>query len=194
MATPTARNGKLALACAAFVAAMVGLAYASVPLYQLFCEVTGFGGTPSRVAAAPDKVSERVIAIRFDANINRELPWRFKPVQKQMTVRLGESNLAFYEAENLSGAPITGTASFNVTPFKAGEYFSKIDCFCFTEQTLQPGQVADMPVQFFVDPDIFTDPNTRDVHTITLSYTFYRAEADDKAAAAPEPDSKRTKS
>ena len=162
---------------------MVGLAYASVPLYQLFCEVTGYGGTITQKAANPAKITNQVIAIRFDANTNKKLPWSFKPVQKRMTVRLGEPNLAFYKAQNLGNALVTGTASFNVTPFKAGEYFSKIECFCFTDQTLEPGEVAEMPVQFFVDPKIFSDPDTRDVKTITLSYTFYRAKSASEAAA-----------
>ncbi|MEK9725996.1 MAG: cytochrome c oxidase assembly protein [Rhodospirillaceae bacterium] len=192
----TVRNRNLALACVAVVAGMVGLAYASVPLYQLFCQVTGYGGTTARTAAAPAAVSDRTIAIRFDANTNPALPWRFKPAQREITVRLGEPNLAFYKAENLSAQTVTGTASFNVTPFKVGQYFSKIDCFCFTEQTLKAGQTADMPVQFFVDPEIFEDPDTRDVHTITLSYTFFRAEDQAKSAAVDDkgatPD-KRTK-
>jgi len=180
-------NTRLAMACAALVVAMVGLAYASVPLYELFCQVTGYGGTTNQKAADLTKVSNKRIVVRFDANTNRKLPWRFKPVQKDMTVRLGEPSLAFYQAKNLSGGDVTGTATFNVTPFKAGQYFSKIDCFCFTEQTLKSGQVADMPVQFFVDPEIFNDPNTRDVTTITLSYTFYRKEPEEKAAEAAAP-------
>ncbi|MAF96965.1 MAG: cytochrome c oxidase assembly protein [Rhodospirillaceae bacterium] len=154
---------------------MVGLAFAAVPLYRLFCQVTGFGGTP-KIAAQPSAApTERTITVRFDANVNPALPWRFEPEKTQVTVRAGESALAFYRARNTSDAPVTGTATFNVTPFKAGEYFSKIDCFCFTEQRLAAGEEAAMGVQFFVDPGIFADPNTRDVTAITLSYTFYPA-------------------
>ena len=168
-------NRKLAMALTGFVASMVVLAYASVPLYKLFCQVTGYGGTPRIANAAPGIVSNKKIAIRFDANTNPKLPWQFKATQKQMTVRLGESILAFYEAKNLSETDVTGTALFNVTPLKAGQYFSKIECFCFTQQTLTAGQSMELPVQFFVDPEIYSDPNTKDITTITLSYTFYPA-------------------
>lgn len=176
------KNRRAALMLSVFVAGMVGLAFASVPLYQLFCQVTGYGGTP-RIERAGNQggVSERKIEVRFDANTNPHLPWRFKPVQHKLTVKLGEAKLAFYEARNNSKETITGTAVFNVTPYKAAPYFSKIDCFCFTEQTLKPGQTVDMPVEFFVDPEIFTDPNTKDVHAITLSYTFYRSESETEA-------------
>ena len=155
---------------------MVGLAFAAVPLYQLFCQVTGFGGTP-KIAAQPPAaaLSDRTITVRFDANVNPALAWRFLPEKTQVTVRGGEPTLAYYRARNISDTPLTGTATFNVTPFKAGEYFSKIDCFCFTEQRLEAGEEAAMGVQFFVDPEIFNDPNTRDVTAITLSYTFYPA-------------------
>ena len=174
---------------------MVGLAFAAVPLYKLFCQVTGFGGTP-KIAAQPPAAapSDRTITVRFDANANPALPWRFLPEKTQVTVRAGEPALAFYRATNLSDAPLTGTATFNVTPFKAGEYFSKIDCFCFTEQHLAAGEEVAMGVRFFVDPGIFTDPNTQDVTTITLSYTFFPAAAGDggegekpQQAKAPAP-------
>ena len=190
----TKSNQRLAMALAGFVAGMVGLAYASVPLYELFCQVTGYGGTPQVAAAAPGSSSDKKIAIRFDANTNPKLPWKFKASQAQMTVKLGEQNLAFYEAQNLGGVAVTGTAVFNVTPLKAGPYFSKIECFCFTEQTLTAGQRVDMPVQFFIDPKIFTDPDTKDVTTVTLSYTFYPAETEEKSVDAAEPDNKRKKS
>jgi cytochrome c oxidase assembly protein subunit 11 len=158
---------------------MVGLAFASVPLYRLFCQVTGFGGTPKITAQAPAESSEKTITVRFDANVNPALAWRFRPDKTQVTVRAGEPTLAYYRATNLSDAPLTGTATFNVTPFKAGEYFSKIDCFCFTEQRLAAGEEVAMGVQFFVDPEIFNDPNTQDVTTITLSYTFFPAAGGD---------------
>ena len=158
---------------------MVGLAFAAVPLYRLFCQVTGFGGTPKIAAQAPAESSEKTITVRFDANVNPALAWRFVPEMAQVTVRAGEPTLAYYRAYNLSDAPLTGTATFNVTPFKAGEYFSKIDCFCFTEQRLAAGEEVAMGVQFFVDPEIFNDPNTQDVTTITLSYTFFPAAAGD---------------
>ncbi|HBN48194.1 MAG TPA: cytochrome c oxidase assembly protein, partial [Thalassospira sp.] len=150
---------------------------ASVPLYALFCQVTGYGGTTQVGTDAPRDVSEQTIKIRFNADVNSRLPWQFKPEQREMTVKLGEDNLAHYMAENMSVKPITGQAVYNVTPLKAGQYFSKIACFCFDEQTLEPGQRVDMPVSFYVDPAIAEDPNTRDVKTITLSYTFYKAEA-----------------
>ena len=155
---------------------MVGLSFASVPLYRLFCQVTGFGGTP-RVGAQAESmpVSEHTITVLFDANVNESLPWRFRPVQRRMRVRAGQTVLAFYRASNLSAGPLTGTATYNVTPYKAAPYFSKVDCFCFTEQRLEPGQVAELPVSFFVDPAIFSDPDTREVRSITLSYTFFRA-------------------
>jgi len=158
---------------------MVGLTFASAPLYRLYCQVTGFAGTPNTInVTAPDSVSADVVDVRFDANVNSALPWRFKPVQHQVDVRLGEEVLAFFTAENLSDQPVTGTATFNVTPFKAAPYFNKIECFCFTEQTLEPGQVVEMPVVFYVDPALVEDPDAQEVRKITLSYTFFPAEAD----------------
>lgn len=174
------KNGLIAGALAVVVVGMVGLSFASVPLYQLFCKVTGFGGQP-RIATALEAaagVSANTITVRFDANVNPEMPWLFRPEQRQVVVRAGEPTLAFYKAVNQSDRAITGTATYNVTPYKAAVYFSKIQCFCFTEQRLAAHQSADMPVQFFVDPEIFKDPNTRDVTTITLSYTFFRTEDD----------------
>ena len=171
-------NLKFALALVGFVAGMFGVAYASVPLYKLFCQVTGYGGVPKMAKTAPGASSTKEISVRFDANTNPNLPWQFKAAKNQMTVTLGESTLAFYEAKNLAKTDVTGTAVYNVTPLKAGQYFSKIDCFCFTEQTLNAGQRVDMPVQFFVDPAIHHDPNTKDIKTITLSYTFYPAKPD----------------
>ena len=158
---------------------MVGLAFAAVPLYQLFCQVTGYGGTP-RIGASekPVAAGDQTITVRFDANVNSTLPWKFRPAQNEMTVRLGETVLAHFVARNVSAEPIVGTATFNVTPFKAGPYFAKVECFCFTEQSLDPGQEVVMPVSFYVDPEIHADPGTREIRTITLSYTFFRAVRD----------------
>ncbi|HCS69718.1 MAG: cytochrome c oxidase assembly protein [Alphaproteobacteria bacterium] len=177
-------NRRTALALFAVVGGMVGLSYASVPLYQLFCQVTGYGGTTqvsdATAKAVPAAMQGKTVTIAFDANVARDLNWNFRPEQRRVTLHAGEQALAFYSAKNEESTPVTGTASFNVTPHKAGIYFTKIDCFCFTEQTLQPGQQVDMPVQFYVDPEFFTDPNTKDVREIVLSYTFHRA-----ADAAP---------
>lgn len=169
------RNRRLMLSCVGLVAFMVAGSFASAPLYRLFCQVTGFGGTPLRAERAPDKAAERTIIVRFNADIDPALPWQFRPVQREIRVKLGEDTLAFYSAVNRSGEASTGNAMFNVTPEKAGQYFNKIDCFCFKEQTLAPGQSADMPVNFFVDPALMKDVNMDDVKTITLSYTFFRA-------------------
>lgn len=172
-------NRRTALALFAVVGGMVGLSYASVPLYQLFCQVTGYGGTTQVSDAGAKTVSSamqgRTVTIAFDANVARDLNWDFRPEQRRVTLHAGEQALAFYSAKNDESTPVTGTASFNVTPYKAGIYFTKIECFCFTEQTLQAGQQVDMPVQFYVDPEFFTDPNTKDVREIVLSYTFHRA-------------------
>ena len=164
-----------------FVAGMGGLAYASVPLYEIFCRVTGYGGTTQVAAIESDQVIDRVMKIRFDSNVNPALGWAFDPVLKSMELKVGENALAFYQAENQSDETIVGTATFNVTPDKAGLFFNKVDCFCFTEQVLQPGQKVDMPVTFFIDPSIVEDPNLDDVTTITLSYTFFRSQ--DQSAA-----------
>ena len=172
------KNLKVATIVASVAVGMVGLAYASVPLYDLFCRVTGFGGTTQRADAAPATVLDRTIRIAFDANVNSGLGWEFKPVQRQQTVRIGEQSLAFYHATNVGKEPVTGTATFNVSPPQAGSYFSKIQCFCFTEQTLRPGQSIDMPVTYYVDPDIANDPDLKNLDTITLSYTFFKADKD----------------
>lgn len=179
--TSSNKNLRVVVVLLGVVAVMVGLVSASVPLYRLFCQVTGYGGTTQRAEAAPDVVSDRVMTVRFNADVNGDLPWSFYPEQREVTLPIGETALAFYRAENRSGKAVTGTATFNVTPLKAGQYFNKIECFCFTEQTLQPGQSVDMPVSFFVDPAILDDPNLDEVHTITLSYTFFRS-ADAEAA------------
>jgi len=173
----TSRNNRTGMTMALVAAAMVGLAFASVPLYRLFCEATGFGGTPLRVTGdAPGAVSATAIGVRFDANIEPTLPWRFEPVQAVVRIEPGARTTIAYRAKNLSGRTTTGQAVFNVTPEQAGKYFSKIECFCFTEQTLKPGENVDMPVVFFVDPKLRTDPTTRDIDEITLSYTFYPVE------------------
>ena len=172
------KNLKVATIVASVAMGMVGVAYAAVPLYDLFCRVTGFGGTTQRSDAAPDTVLDRKITIAFDANVNAALGWEFKPVQRHQTVRIGEQALAFYHASNVGAVPVTGTATFNVSPPQAGQYFSKIQCFCFTEQLLEPGQSIDMPVTYYVDPEIANDPDLKHLDTITLSYTFFRADKD----------------
>ena len=175
MSTGTAKNKRVGLICGGVVAGMIGLAYASVPLYDLFCKVTGFGGTTQRAEMAPGAQSERTITVRFNADISDTLNWHFKPVSREITVKLGEEKLAFFEATNLGTKAITGTAVFNVTPQKVGGYFSKVQCFCFEEQVLQPGQTMEFPVSFFIDPEIVDERNLDDVKTITLSYTFFPA-------------------
>lgn len=177
------RHALVALACVAVVGAMGGLTAASVPLYELFCRVTGYGGTPQRVAEAGARRDATEVTVYFNADKAADLPWRFQPVQRQMVVRLGEENLAFFRAANTSAQPVVGTATFNVTPFKVGPYFSKIQCFCFDQQTLAAGETVDMPVSFYVDPAILDDPSTRDVRQITLSYTFF-LDAESTAALA----------
>ncbi len=166
---------RTAAICLVVVAGMGAAAYGAVPLYRIFCQVTGFGGTTQQADAAPDTVLDRQVTVRFDASLAKGLNWQFKPAQRSVTVNVGEVGLAFYRAKNLSEHPVIGTASFNVTPLKAGSYFTKIDCFCFTEQRLEPGQEMDMPVQFFIDPEIVEDANLDEITTITLSYTFHRA-------------------
>jgi cytochrome c oxidase assembly protein subunit 11 len=171
-----------ALACVA-IALMLGLTAASVPLYQMFCQTTGYGGTTQVAKRAPAAPLERTMTVRFNADTDPGLPWEFRPAQREVVVRLGEQRLAFFHARNRSDRPITGQAVYNVTPDKAGAYFDKIACFCFTEQTLQPGEEADMPVSFFVDPAIQDDQNAREIRTITLSYTFFMVEQPDRAPA-----------
>lgn len=171
----SSRNRLVPLLLVGVVAAMVGLAYASVPLYRLFCQVTGFGGTTARAEKAPEAVSDETVTVRFNADISRDLPWSFEPVQRAVTVHFGETALVWYRAKNLSQERVTGTATFNVTPMPTGPYFNKIQCFCFEEQTLEPGQSVDMAVSFFVDPAMLEDRNVGDVREITLSYTFFRA-------------------
>lgn len=172
-------NTRVALVCGSIVFGMVGLAYASVPLYALFCQVTGFGGTTQVSQSPTGIVLDQKIAIEFDSNVNGGLNWNFKPVQHRVEIKIGEEGIAFYRAKNISKTTITGTAVFNVTPPLAGKYFNKIECFCFTEQTLKPGQSVDMPVTFYVDPEIANNKDLKKLKTITLSYTFYEADRDE---------------
>jgi len=177
-------NVRMAIMCLAFFAGMVGLAYASVPLYQLFCQVTGYGGTTQRAELAQTTVLDQTINVRFDANMgDGALGWSFKPVDRQVTLKIGETMQISYEAVNNLSVPTTGTATFNVTPQAAGAYFNKVQCFCFTETTLQPGQKLDMPVVFFIDPDIVDAVETKNIGTITLSYTFYEVDEPTNASA-----------
>ncbi len=165
------------------VVLMGGLAWAAVPFYNWFCRVTGFGGTTGVAQQAPDDILDRVVTVRFDASKAKDMPWEFKPVEREMKVRIGETGLAFYEAFNPTDKPIAGQASYNVTPYSAGGYFQKIACFCFEEQVLQPGERVEMPVTFFVDPEMVDDPEAQYVHTITLSYTFYEIDLPEGYAA-----------
>jgi cytochrome c oxidase assembly protein subunit 11 len=179
------RNTFVVVGLVAVVVGMAGLSFAAVPLYRLFCQVTGFGGTTQSALAAPGAVGERVITVQFNADVSPALPWRFQPVQRKVKVRVGARSLARYRAENLSDTPLTGVTTFNVTPYKAGVYFKKIECFCFTEQSLAAGESVEMPVTFFIDPEIVNDRNLDDVTIITLSYTFFRAKnAGEKRAAS----------
>lgn len=186
-ASSNSRNRRVAVSCVAVVFGMVGLSYAAVPLYRLFCDVTGFGGTTQRAESVDGRVLDRTMTVRFDANVGAGLPWEFRPVERRVSVRVGEQALAFYRATNRSDRPVTGSAVFNVTPPLAGAYFTKIECFCFTEQRLEPGQSVDMPVAFFIDPDIADDADLKTLGTITLSYTFYPS-AEPARTSALKPD------
>ncbi len=180
---PSRANRMTAIAATLAVVVMVGASFAAVPLYRIFCQVTGFGGT-TRVAAAPiaDGTADpdaRVMTVSLLGNVNPALPWSFAPVKSKITLRVGENVLAYYRATNLSDEAVTGVATFNVTPHKAGPYFVKVDCFCFTRQTLAPGESVDMPVSFYVDPELARDHKLNDVTDIALSYTFFRAPTQD---------------
>ncbi|HEY0524203.1 MAG TPA: cytochrome c oxidase assembly protein [Stellaceae bacterium] len=178
------RNGIVVGSLVAVVVAMVGLSFAAVPLYRMFCEATGYDGTTQRAAAAPGGAAgEPLITVRFNADTAGDLGWEFRPLQREVKVRPGEQTLIAYHAENKSGRDTVAAATFNVTPLKAGAYFDKIQCFCFDEQHLAAGASVDMPVSFFVDPSILTDPNTKDVRTITLSYTMFRAKSEPRPVA-----------
>lgn len=169
------KNVRLAGIVIGVFAAMIGLTYASVPLYTAFCKATGYGGTTQRAEQAPKGAVDHLINVRFDANIASTLGWAFKADQTVMKVKIGEQNMAHYSARNLSQQTLTGSAVYNVSPGEAGLYFNKIQCFCFTKQTLKPGESADFPVTFFVDPAILDDPDAKGIKEITLSYTFYPA-------------------
>ena len=169
------------------VVTMASLSFAAVPFYDWFCRVTGFGGTTSVAATGSDMVLDRTIKVRFDASLELGMPWRFKPVVPSMEIRIGENGLAFYEAHNPTSRPVAGTASFNVYPYAAGGYFTKVECFCFTEQVLQPGETVQMPVSFYVDPAMVEDPEGRFVQEIVLSYTFHETPLPEDQAALEEP-------
>lgn len=174
-------NRAIAQQLTAIAAGMLMLAFASVPLYRLFCQVTGFGGTTQEAKANSGKVVDRTITVTFDGNTDTRLPWKFEPIEKSVKVKLGENRLIAFHATNESSEPTRGTATYNVTPFAAGKYFNKIQCFCFTEQRLAPNQSANLPVSFFIDPAILDDPEIRDVTNITLSYTFFSYESANKS-------------
>ena len=181
------RNGATVLILGAVVVGMIGMSFASVPLYRVFCAATGFGGTTQRVATAADHVAAGLVTVRFNTEISPGLDWEFRPMTAEVTIHPGEQQQVFFRARNLTDKPVTSRAVYNVTPTKAGIYFDKLQCFCFNEQTLKPGEAKDMGVVFFVDPDLLTDPDTRDVRTITLSYTMFKAASDEGPAAAAAP-------
>lgn len=180
-------NSSILALCVVFVGGMVGAAYASVPLYRLFCQVTGYNGTTQRVEQYSTRILDRTIRVTFDANVSNGLNWAFKPVQRAIDPKIGETVQVSYTATNRSQHDVTGKAVFNVTPMEAGAYFNKVECFCFTETTLKAGETLDMPVVFFIDPDIATADETKNIGTITLSYTFYPDEAPKPVAKLPEP-------
>jgi cytochrome c oxidase assembly protein subunit 11 len=174
---------KTVLTTVGVVTVMASLGFASVPLYDLFCRVTGFGGVTQEADAASDEILDETIKVRFDASLDRNMPWEFKPIQREMELRIGETGLAFYEAYNPTDRPVAGSASYNVYPYEAGGFFTKIDCFCFEEQVLQPGERVEMPVTFYVDPEMVEDRDAKYVQTITLGYTFYEIDLPDRQAA-----------
>lgn len=182
-----ARHKLVAASCLLFTATMIGVAYAAVPLYAMFCSLTGFGGAPRVSAEGPQSLSDREITVRFDANIAPGLPWAFKPEQASVKVKVGETKMVYFRAENQMNMPTYGQATYNVTPGNGGFYFVKMQCFCFNEQVLQPGEKLDMPVVFYIDPAIEQDSDMNSLKTVTLSYTFFPAKAPaPKAASAGE--------
>jgi len=186
--TPSSRNRTVAVRLLGVVAVMGGLAWASAPLYDWFCRVTGYGGTTSTADVAGDTVLEETITVRFDASLARDMPWEFRPMTHAVDLRIGETGLVFYEAHNPTAEPVAGTASFNVAPFDVGPYFVKIACFCFEQQVLMPGERVEMPVTFYIDPEIANDPVSRDTPAITLSYTFHATDMpEDHAALRADP-------
>ena len=172
------RNARTAWKLVLVVGGMLGMAYAAVPLYEAFCKATGFGGTPLVAQEGERPIVARTVQVRFDSNIDSNLPWRFEPLQREVKVQLGEEKLVHFRATNVSQRPIVGTATYNVTPERSAAWFNKVQCFCFTEQLLQPGQSVDMPVVFFVDAEMAKDRRYDDIRTITLSYTFYEAKTE----------------
>lgn len=173
------KNARTGLIVMAVVVGMITLAFASVPLYSLFCKVTGFGGTTMVAAELPDQIIDRTLTIKFNADTGRGMPWEFKPDIREVKVKLGERGIASFTARNTAKVPISGTAVYNVTPLKVGKYFEKIQCFCFDLQTLKPGEDIAMPVLFFVNPELHNDPDMDDVTTITLSYTFFQSDTEE---------------
>jgi len=167
------------LAAVGTVLFMGAMSYAAVPLYDWFCRVTGYGGETNRAEAEADRMLERTIKVRFDASRERGMPWEFRPMETEMEIRIGETGLAFYEAYNPTDRPVAGTASYNVAPYSAGNFFTKIDCFCFEMQVLEPGERVEMPVTFYVDPEIVEHREAKYVHTVTLSYTFHETDLPD---------------
>lgn len=178
------RHGRTAMILTGVVFTMIGASFAAVPLYEMFCRVTGFAGTPMRADAPSQKSVAQTVTVRFSGTVQSQLPWRFAPETPTMTLHVGENGLMAFRATNISSQPLVGTATFNVTPEKAAPYFAKTECFCFTQQKLEPGESVDMPVAFFVDPAILDNPGTRDIRNITLSYTFFRSAEDTGRRAA----------
>jgi len=183
---------KTAAMAVGVVLTMGGLAWASAPFYDWFCRVTGFGGTPGVSTVGASEFLDQTVTVRFDASLARDMPWTFKPVEREVEIKIGETGLTFYEAHNPTDVPVAGQASFNVTPYEAGGFFTKIDCFCFQEQVLEPGQTVQMPVSFFVDPEMLEDMDAKYVHTITLSYTFYEIDLPESFAALDAADEAST--
>lgn len=179
-------NIGIAIACTAFFAGMIGVSYAAVPLYKLFCQVTGYGGTTQRVEQYSDTVLDQTMDVRFDSNTSGGLPWDFRPLQRRVTVKIGETVQVDFAATNIYSKPTRGRATFNVTPLAAGAYFNKVECFCFTDTELQPGETMDMPVVFFIDPEIVNDPELKSIKTLTLSYTFFPIDDEGPVAGLDE--------
>ncbi|MGF1651249.1 MAG: cytochrome c oxidase assembly protein [Hyphomicrobiaceae bacterium] len=181
------RDTRVALASAGVAVFMLGMSFAAVPLYQIFCQVTGFGGTTQVAVSPSDVVLEQTITVRLDSNVGGGLGWTFEPVERRFTIKIGDNALGFYRATNISDRPLVGMASYNVTPEAAGIYFNKMACFCFTEQTLQPGESVEMPVSFYIDPQFASDKNTRRISEITLSYTFFPVDKPELAVGGVAP-------
>ena len=178
-------NRVVALVCVAVLGSMLGMSYAAVPLYDMFCRVTGYGGTTQQTTQYSQTILDRTIKVRFDANVAAGLPWQFRPIEREVKIKIGETTQVAFEAKNVSSHPASGRASFNVTPQLAGAYFMKMECFCFTDNELAPGETLDMPVVFYIDPEIVDLPEMKNINTITLSYTFFPIEnAEEQNSAA----------